>query len=226
MPIAATLLFGSLARADQSEGSDTDLLMVNLDDETRHVSVGHLSLFLYPWRKLEHNARDGDLFVCHLVREAKPLIDPDGYLPILKEAFRFRSDYMAEIASATDFGWYLARFGNELNSHLQAKRALWCIRTILIARSAQRRDPVFAPQLLAEQTGSVAGSDLLTRRHSARDNAEVRHSLRLFLEEETTYDPFNEQADRSAFIERFRATSNKVALQTLQQEEQSQAGYR
>ena len=225
MPVVATLLFGSLARSEASEGSDTDLLMVNLENETRHISVGRLSLFLYPWPALEQNASDGDLFVCHLVREAKPLLDPDGYLPKLKEAFRFRSDYMAEIARATDFGWYLVRFGEELNAHLQAKRALWCIRTILIARSAERRDPIFAPQLLAEQTKSVAGKDLLTRRHTARDETEVRHSLRLFLEEETTSDAFSEQADRTAFMERFTATSNKVALQTLQQEEQSQAAY-
>ena len=225
MSVVATLLFGSLARADESEGSDTDLLMVNLDNETRHISVGRLALFLYPWPTLEQNARDGDLFVCHLVREAKPLLDPDDYLPKLKEAFRFRSDYVAVVARATDLGWYLARFGEDLNSHLQAKRALWCIRTILIARSAERRDPVFAPHLLAEQTRSVAGRDLLTRRHNTRDDAEVRQSLRLFLEEETTSDPFNEQADRSAFMERFKTTSNKVALQTLQQGEQSQAAY-
>lgn len=225
MPVVATLLFGSLARADQSEGSDTDLLMVNLDDETRHVSVGHLSMFLYPWRKLEQDSRDGDLFVCHLAREAKPLLDPDGYLQQLKNAFRFRSDYETEITRATEFGWYMVRFGEELNSHLQAKRALWCIRTILIARSAERQDPIFAPRLLAEQTRSVAGRDLLIRRHAARDCAEVRQSLRLFLEEETTSNPFNELADRCDFIERFRATSNEVALQTLQQGEQSRAGY-
>ena len=226
MPVVATLLFGSLARADQSEGSDTDLLMISLDGETHHVSIGHLSLFLYPWHALENNARDGDLFVCHLVCEARPLFDPDGYLPKLKEAFRFRSDYMTEIAHATDLGWYLVKYGDELNSHRQAKRALWCLRTILIARSAERRAPVFAPHLLAEQTRSVAGRDLLTRRHNTRDDAKVRQSLRLFLEEETTSDPFNEQADRTAFMNRFKATSNKVALQTLRQEEQSQAAYR
>lgn len=226
MPVVAALLFGSFARADQSAGSDTDVLLVNLDDETRHVSVGQLSMFLYSWRKLEHDSRNGDLFTCHLVREAKPLFDPDGYLPKLKEAFRFRPDYMAEIAHATDFGWYLARFGDELNSHLQVKRALWCIRTILIARSAERRDPVFAPQLLAEQTRSVAGRNLLASRRGARDHAEVRQWLRVFLEEETAFDPFNKLAHRCAFIERFRETSNKVALQTLRQEEQSRAGYR
>ena len=226
MPAVAILLFGSLARADQSDDSDTDLLVVTLDDKTRHTSVGHLSLFIYPWSTLENNARNGDLFVCHLVREARPLFDPDGYLPKLKEAFRFRSDYMAEIAHATNLGWYLARYGDDLNPQLQAKRALWCVRTILIARSAERRDPVFAPQLLAKETNSIAGRDLLTRRHSLRDDAEVRHSLRLFLEEESISAPFNEQADRAAFIERFRTTSNQVALKTLQQEDDSQAGYR
>src|SRR5918994_1083983 len=97
MAVAATLLFGSLARADHSEESDTDLLMINLDEETRHVSVGHLSLYLYPWRQLEQDARDGDLFVCHLVREAKPLVDPGNYLPKLQGAFRFRRSYQDEI---------------------------------------------------------------------------------------------------------------------------------
>ena len=226
MPVVAALLFGSFARADQSEGSDTDLLLVNLDDETRHVSVGQLSTFLYPWHKLEHDSRNGDLFACHLVREAKPLFDPDGYLPKLKDAFRFRSDYRAEIAHATDLGWYLAKFGDELNSDLQVKRSLWCIRTILIARSAERRDPIFAPQLLAEQTHSVAGRKLLASRRGARDHSEVRQWLRVFLEEETAFDHFYELADRSDLIQRFRETSNKVALQTLHQEEQSRAGYR
>lgn len=225
MPIVAALLFGSVARSDHSEGSDTDLLMVKLDNETRHVSVGGLSLFFYPWTTLEHNARNGDLFVWHLIREAKPIFDPDGYLPRLESVFQHRSSYASEICRATELGWFLARFGQELNSDLQAKRALWCVRTILIARSAERGDPVFAPHLLANQTQSTGGRNLLFQRHGERNIAEVRQSLRSFLEQETTSDSFNKLADRSAFIERFRATSNKVALKTLQQEEVSQAGY-
>jgi hypothetical protein len=200
--------------------------MISLEDATRHLSVGHLSLFLYPWHTLERNARNGDLFVCHLVREAKPLFDPDGYLSKLQKAFQYRSDYKAEIGHAIDLGWYLVMFGDELNSHLQAKGALWCVRTILIARGAERRDPVFAPQLLAEQTQSIAGRDLLTRRHSVRDDTDVRHSLRLFLEEETIPAPVGKQADRDAFIERFRTTSNEVALSTLRRAEDSKARYR
>jgi len=225
MVVVATLLFGSLARADHSAGSDTDLLMVSLDKETRHVSVGHLSLFLYPWHQLQQDARDGDLFACHLALEAKPLIDPDNYLAKLQSAFQFRSSYQSEIDRATDFGMYLARFGDELNSSLLTKRALWCIRTILIARSAERRDPVFAPQRLAENTQSAAARDLLTNRHVHYESAAVQQMLRSFLKEETMSNEILETADRAHFIERFDATSNKVALQTLRQEEQSRAGY-
>lgn len=74
--------------------------------------------FLYPWRQLQQDARDGDLFVCHLAREAKPLIGPDNYLVKLQSAFQFRPSYQGEINRATDFGMYLARFGHELNSIL------------------------------------------------------------------------------------------------------------
>lgn len=225
MPVVATLLFGSLARADHSEGSDTDLLMVGHDSDTRHVSVGRLSLFLYPWEKLEQNARDGDLFVCHLAFEARPLIDPDDYLGKLKSAFQFRSSYQSEIDRAIDFGMYLVRFGNELNSSLLIKRALWCIRTILIAQSAEQRAPIFAPRFLAENTQSSAARDLLINRHIPRESSAVQQSLHSFLKEEMQPNGFLEKADRAFFIERFDETSNSVALQTLRQEERSRAGY-
>ncbi len=225
MAIAATLLFGSLARADHSDGSDTDLLMINLKEDTQHVSVGHLSLFVYPWQQLAQDAQDGDLFVCHLVREAKPLVDPERYLAKLQKAFRFRSTYEDEIGRAADFGRYLVLFGEELNSALLSKRALWCIRTILIARSAERRDPVFAPHLLASQTRSVAARELLSKRRRAGEGAAVRQLLRSFLDAEAPSDPAVEGADREIFRERFKATANKVALQTLRQEEDSQASY-
>ncbi|MBQ8106417.1 MAG: hypothetical protein IJ127_26540 [Afipia sp.] len=195
--------------------------MVSLNKDTRHVSVGHLSLFLYPWPQLQQDAREGDLFVCHLVREARPLIDPDKYLVKLQSAFRFRSSYQSDIDRAVDLGMYLARFGDELNSTLLTKRALWCIRTILIARSAERRNPVFAPQRLAEETGSAAARELLTNRHIHRERAAVQQRLRSFLKEEAHLSQFLETADRDNFRERFDATSNRVALQTLRQDEDS-----
>lgn len=225
MAIAACLLFGSLARDDHGKGSDTDLLMINLENETRHVSVGHLSLFVYPWRQIKQDAESGDLFTCHLVQEAKALVDPDDYLAQLRRSFRFRPSYQEEINRASDLGWYLVLFGDELNSALLAKRVLWCVRTVLIARSAEQRTPVFSPQELAKRTRSQPARDLLTRRHHQRDDDSLRQALRTFLETElpSTAPPIG--ADKSMFLTRFVETLNKVALQTLKQEDQSQAGY-
>jgi hypothetical protein len=148
-----------------------------------------------------------------------------GYLPKLKKSFCFKPNYQSEIAQATELGWFLARFGEGLNPALQAKRILWCVRTILIARSAELREPVFAPQLLAERTKSEAARELLSKRHDRRDGAALRHSLRLFLRQETKLEPFHQHAGRTAFARRFKETSNKVALQTLRQEESSRTGY-
>lgn len=225
MLVVATLLFGSLARADQTEGSDTDLLLISLEREIRHVSIGRLSLFLYPWRQLQKDARDGDLFVCHLVREAKPIIDPDGYLSKLRGTFQFRSSYAAEISKASDFGWFLVKFGSDLNSQLLMKRALWCVRTILIARSAERREPVFAPERLAEQTSSVSAQNLLRNRRVSFSGTALRDGLRQFLNDEVGCDGTMEHFDRFAFIKKFSATSNKVALQTLRQEDEAKGRY-
>lgn len=226
MPVAATLLFGSLARAEQTDGSDTDLLQIGLGEETRHVTVGHLSLFLYPWAQLEQDARDGDLFVCHLVQEARPLIDPDGYLEKLRQAFRYRASYAAEIGRATDLAWFLIIFGTELNPQLLLKRALWCVRTILIARSVEARQPVFAPARLADTALSGAARDLLLNRRAARDRAAVQEALRDFLVNDLANDRLLDGVDRAAFINRFETTANKVALQTLRQENDDQASYR
>lgn len=199
--------------------------MINLEDETRHVSVGHLSLFIYPWRQLEQDAQSGDLFACHLVQEAKALVDPDDYLAQLRRSFRFRQSYQEEVERASDLGWYLVLFGDELNSALLAKRVLWCVRTVLIARSAEQRAPVFAPQELVKQTRSQPAQHLLTRRHHQRDDDSLRQALRAFLETEIPSTSPPTGADRSMFLTRFVATSNKVALQTLKQEDESRAGY-
>jgi len=199
--------------------------MINLEDETRHVSVGHLSLFIYPWRQLVNDARMGDLFVCHLVHEAKALVDPDGYLLQLQKAFSFRANYHDDIQRASDLGWYLVRFGEDLNSRLLAKRVLWCVRTVLIARSAERRLPVFAPHRLAEETRSEAALEILRDRHYQRDDTRARQLLRAFLEAEVEPPRDLDSLSRQRFLEQFVATSNKVALQTLRQEEDSRNDY-
>jgi hypothetical protein len=225
MPIVAVFLFGSRAREDHARGSDTDLLLVSESDEPRHVSSGHLSMFFYPWEKLIADARQGDLFACHIAHEAKPVFDPQNRLLKLQTAFQLRSSYRREIELATDLGWFLVRFGSAINPALLAKRILWCVRTVLIARSAEAGQPQFAPGKLAQLATSNAGQELLMRRHRRRADASMKRQFHRFLLHEVKIDEFHNSATRDEFISRFGATTNLVALQTLCQEEKSRSGY-
>jgi hypothetical protein len=181
------------------------------------MSVGQVSMFFYPWPKLLADATQGDLFVCHVVREAKPLFDPGNQLAELRATFKLRMSYAEEIGKASDLGWFLERYGESLDPGVVARRMIWCVRTILIARSAEAGTPVFAPQALAAWTRSDRAQELLVDRHQRRPDAMMRRRFREFLAEECYSCPWHLEASRSTFIDYFAAKSNDVALQTLRQ---------
>ncbi|MBX9647948.1 MAG: nucleotidyltransferase domain-containing protein [Xanthobacteraceae bacterium] len=218
--VSAVLLFGSRARGDNEKGSDTDLLMVSPPGVPRHRSIGSVSMFFYPWSKLLTDALDGDLFVCHIVRESKPIFDPGGRLGHLRAAFRLRPNYGRDISLASDLGWFVDRHADVLKSAVVAKRMLWCVRTILIARTAERGAPVFAPAALAATT-SGAGAALLYMRHQRRTDAAMRRHFRQFLTEEGHGPPLADTAVPSDYLEHFHQTENGVAIQTLCQKNQA-----
>ena len=225
MPITAVILFGSLAREDHTRGSDTDILLVSDEGQPHHISAGHLSMFFYPWAKLTDDARRGDLFLCHIVREAKALFDPELRLQQLRSAFVLRADYQLEIKQATDLGWFLLHYGSNINSTLLVKRMIWCVRTILIARSAEAGEPVFAPLALAQRSRSASAKELLMNRHTRRLDNAMRHRFYRFLLSDTAGDDFYDRATREEFLERFTDSSNTVALQTVRQKARSSPAY-
>jgi hypothetical protein len=182
-------------------------------------------MFYYPWTKLMEDARHGDLFLCHIVREAKALIDPDLQLAKLQSAFEFRANYQLEIKQATDLGWFLIRYGSNVTPHLLVKRMIWCVRTILIARSAEVREPVFAPLALAKWSGSAFATEVLKERHSRQSDPAMLKSFKRFLLSETDADDFYVSATVEAFVERFNLSSNKVAMQTIRQKDEVSSVY-
>jgi hypothetical protein len=215
MSVKAVWLFGSRARKDQSRGSDTDLLLVGSEGKHRNVSIGHLSMFFYPWEKLLEDAQDGNLFTCHLVREAAPIYDPERFLGKLDDTFVLRRSYAAEIQQASDLGWFLDRHGSEIRPTVVVRRMTWCIRTILIARSAEAGNPVFAPEALAQLARSNEARELLVERRQRRADATMRQKFRLFLMKEAMPLPFEEICSVSQFEERFCMSGNRVGLQTI-----------
>ena len=131
----AVLLFGSLARGESSRGSDVDVLFIHDGGEVKHVTAGKISMFHYPWASLKGLASSGDLFACHIAYEAKPILDEQDYLTQLRSAFRFKCTYREEAGNAADLAWFLVRYGQDLDTKLVPQRMIWCVRTILIARS-------------------------------------------------------------------------------------------
>lgn len=212
--VSAILLFGSRAREDNRRGSDTDLLLVSPPGTPQHKSIGHLSMFFYPWEKLIADARDGDLFVCHIVREAKPVFDPLDQLDQLRSLFRLRTSYAREIEHARDLGWFLDRHNSSLASSMVVRRIIWCVRTILIARLAERGTPVFAPAALAAAAPSAA--DLLDNRHQRRLDATMRQRFRQYLTQEGGLPALPCGSTLDDYRTLFTRTGNKVGLQTIE----------
>lgn len=174
-------------------------------------------MFFYPWEKLLADAREGDLFVGHIAQEARPIADPDNQLGQLRDAFKFRSNYQTEIDHALDFGWFISRFPARLKPSLAAKRMVWCVRTILIARLAEQGKLVFSPTELARLSDSKAAADLIMGRRRRTTDKKMQRDFRKFLLVMTERQRWHREESEEFFIQRFKETSNQVALKTLEQ---------
>jgi hypothetical protein len=213
MTISAVILFGSHARTDAEAGSDVDILGITAERKTRHVEMGTVSLYLYPWKRLLAEARNGDLFVCHIVKEARPLHDPKSYLKELSTAFIFKPSYSEEVRKASDLAWYLIHFHEKLDQRTVAKRIAWCVRTIVIARSAENRTPYFAAAALTAFSKSSEVGALISRKEDRHVEGDSLFLLRDVLSQFGDSDPM--LGPDSAYLKRFAKTKNKVALQTI-----------
>lgn len=217
MTVSAVCLFGSRARGDHDEGSDVDLLLVTSEAQPRHSSMGNLSLSLYPIDGLMERAAAGDLFLCHLANEARPIYDPAGELARIGAAFRYRDSYDHEVEQASDLGWFLGRFADKLpNPGLSNKRIAWCVRTILIAKSAERRSPLFAPAKLATFAEDLRVLTLIQQKSAdgGPDQA-LLTLLREFLHRWGAPDPVPDASSAAAYEAVFLRTHNEVGRKTL-----------
>jgi hypothetical protein len=176
-------------------------------------------MFFYPWHKLLADAAAGDLFAGHIALEGKPISDPHDQLRELKRTFKLRPTYAVEISHALDFGWFIVRFPEMLKPSLAAKRMIWCVRTILIAGSAEAGKPIFAPAELGKSTQSAAAKELLLARRRRKLTKPMLSLFEQFLSEEDSDPDWHRQATSGQFTDRFVETANEVALKTLRQNE-------
>jgi predicted nucleotidyltransferase len=91
------LLYGSYARGDYHLNSDVDVLRITTSRQCTNRVDGHVSLHYYDIKDLLSMARQGNLFILHLITEAKPLHDPRNYLGALSSAFIRPESYAAQV---------------------------------------------------------------------------------------------------------------------------------
>lgn len=215
MVIVAQTLFGSRARGDFTEASDVDLLVVTDDDFTRHSNVSGISLSAYPLVDLERMAAGGDLFLFHVLNEGKPLYDPVGHFERLRHRFQLRSSYVGLTRAATDLGWFLVDHHSSLpDASIVGRRVAWVVRTILIARSAERGSPLFSRKDLADMIPGGPVSDLIAAKDGNALDPATFTQLRYFLLNEAPHPGVNPGSEIRKYISLFKDTNNAVALKS------------
>ncbi|MGY1846160.1 nucleotidyltransferase family protein [Blastococcus sp. SYSU DS1021] len=122
--VRALMLYGSYARGDATDQSDIDLLALT-DGPPGAWQENHLSLTAYAPGHLRVLAQRGSLFVLHLCREGKVLLDPHGTLRAALSSYRPPRDTMrlaSELVAAAS--GLLSASEEERKAHGPAMRAL------------------------------------------------------------------------------------------------------
>ncbi|PMS19151.1 nucleotidyltransferase domain-containing protein [Trinickia dabaoshanensis] len=224
MPILALALYGSRARDDQQPDSDVDLFAVTDDAEYRMVVQANINMACYPRDLAIQRANSGDLFILHIALESRPLFDSSGEFDFIRESFNYKNSYEQEIDLASDLAWFLLKNAEKFRDYIFFnRRVAWCVRTILIARSAELRRPVFSAKQLGEFSGSSEAFLLISAKNSDQFISGYLDHLRGFLDRFGSPNPVpsGEQID---WAMRFSASRNVMGLKTLSNMRGSSSG--
>lgn len=172
--IVGLVLYGSRARGDHDERSDVDLLAVATDGASATVSGHGVTVSRHPLDHLLRRARSGDLFAFHLVSEGKVVYEREPVLARMKRAFCYRADYVREIRAASDVGWFLVHRRHQAVDGLRFnQRMAWCTHTMIVAKAATQRRPVFSADGLAAFAGSDDVAAVIRSKRSPAVDADV-----------------------------------------------------
>lgn len=163
MPILSLVVYGSRAREDHSGDSDTDLFAITDDERYEMIIEGTTNIACYPLNQAIARAEGGDLFFLHITLEGKAIYDPRDTFGKVKQFFRKKNDYSAEITNASELGYALVAHSKHIHDYyLLNKRLAWCLRTILIAKSAEMDRPTFSKEGLASLFKDKSLTDLIS----------------------------------------------------------------
>ncbi len=194
-----------------------DLLAV-VKTRSQHPTQAHkeLNLSIYTEDFLLNGADKGNLFVLHLIKEAKVLYDPKYLFEEVRRLFRLQDTYAKDIQDASALGWFLISHAEDVeNWELFNKRVAWCVRTILIARAVESTRFIFSAQELGDFSRSGDAVNLVNNKDSSRRSDWALFRFAEFLSQFGTVDRNQfEHADLSEQLRQFRLTGNNVGQNT------------
>ncbi|EBR0355637.1 hypothetical protein DNY06_19790 [Salmonella enterica subsp. enterica serovar Javiana] len=146
----ALVIFGSKARHDSEPDSDVDLLGVYDGDSVIPKAIDNVHLFLYPEKHISHLMKSGDLFALHLVKESVTIYGND-VIDNLFSQFTYKNNYVDEICTARELAMSIINSYQDIkDTKIANKKLSWCVRTSIIALSANNREPVFSKKRMSE----------------------------------------------------------------------------
>jgi predicted nucleotidyltransferase len=155
------LLYGSFSRGDFTTESDVDLLTIINGYSYKSISK-KINISYYNKDKLTDMSISGSLFVFHLNREAKILIDEDNTLAeIIFNKFILKKDYNEDIIFAkTLLNDIYEKYDNINNYSYANSKVSWCLRTFYGGIGANQNLAIFSRERIISQFGKESGKFL------------------------------------------------------------------
>lgn len=217
MSLSTLILYGSCARNDQNNFSDVDMFGISSRVHYSMAISNNINLAICPREDAFLMSRRGDLFMLHIVAEGKAIYQSGTEFDDLKSSFIYRSNYDDEVASAADLGWSIICGADKIrNWKLINKRIAWCVRTVVIAKAATLKIPIFSSTALEEFARDRTVSQLISIKESNAKNKSVLKSFDEFLRRHTKTKPESINAAEFSIQENhFKSEGNIVGLKTI-----------
>jgi Polymerase beta, Nucleotidyltransferase len=219
MSITALVLYGSIARGDNEKDSDIDMFAISTEQSYRMIVKNKINIAKYPYGLAQERAMRGDLFILHIITEGKIIYDSEGNFSTITSHFQYKDSYKNEIISATEIGLALFSLSSTIdNYYFLNKTMAWCVRTILIAKSADNRNPLFSARDLAEFSNAKSVYELIKNKDSNILDKSLSHKFLTFIHDfgdKETIKTYVSKSTLDDYKAVFQLHGNKYGLKLL-----------
>ncbi|MGN2638755.1 nucleotidyltransferase domain-containing protein [Nocardia takedensis] len=210
--ILSVLAYGSRARGDLNEGSDVDIIAIADCGPPSAITWNRAKGLRYPRDQAVLAAQQGDLFAYHLVSEGAVVFECEPVFAELQSTFQFKDDYTEDIRKASDVGWLLLHhLERALDTVSFNRRMAWCTYTMIVARAANARTPVFSAAGLADFAEHEGVGTVLRNKRKRAMNLDTIEEFRYILEKFGAPEP-KPLATLSEEWRRFRTDRNPAGI--------------